>query len=292
MARRGTRRSAAAVRVPPGGCRKTARTGLGSLVVTVVLWHIELSHYNEKARWALDYKSIAHELRVPMPGLHGARARVLTRGKHGRLPVIELEGRRIGDSTAIIAALEAYQPDPALYPADPAQKARALELEDFFDEQLAPQMRRSVWQHVLQDTDAIADSLFGDRAPGRARFLRATAPVVRPFVRRRLRRLGGVRRGRARRGPRRDGSHRGRAAAVGLHRRRRFLGGRPDRGSAVHAADRSAVPTVHAGDVPGRAAAACARSSRPVPAAAGSTRCTSATAGPASRRVAGLTRAR
>jgi glutathione S-transferase len=152
--------------------------------VTVVLWHIEVSHYNEKARWALDYKSIAHELRVPMPGLHGAKARVLTRGKHGRLPVMELEGRRIGDSTAIIAALEAYQPEPALYPADPAQKARALELEDYFDERLAPQMRRLVWHHVLQSTDAITDSLFGDRAPGRARFLRATAPAVRPFVRR------------------------------------------------------------------------------------------------------------
>jgi glutathione S-transferase len=151
--------------------------------VTVVLWHIEVSHYNEKARWALDYKSIAHELRVPMPGLHGVRALVLTRGKHRRLPVMELQGRRIGDSTAIIAALEAYQPDPPLYPTDPAQKARALELEDFFDERLAPQMRRLVWQHTLQSTDAIVDSLFADRAPGRARFLRATAPVVRPFVR-------------------------------------------------------------------------------------------------------------
>jgi glutathione S-transferase len=152
--------------------------------VTVVLWHIELSHYSEKARWALDYKSIAYEPRVPMPGLHGARSLVLTRGKQRRLPVIELEGRRIGDSTAIIAALEEYQPEPALYPDDPAQKARALELEDFFDEQLGPQMRRLVWHHTLQSTDAIVDSLFADRAPGRARFLRATAPAVRPFVRR------------------------------------------------------------------------------------------------------------
>jgi glutathione S-transferase len=152
--------------------------------VTVVLWHIEVSHYNEKARWALDYKSIAHELRVPMPGLHGAHALALTRGRHRRLPIIELEGKRIGDSTAIIAALEAYQPEPPLYPADPAQKARALELEDFFDERLAPQLRRLVWHHTLPDTDAVVDSLFADRAPGRARFLRATAPLARPVVRR------------------------------------------------------------------------------------------------------------
>jgi glutathione S-transferase len=152
--------------------------------VTVVLWHIEVSHYNEKARWALDYKSIAHELRVPMPGFHGLRALVLTRGAQRRLPVIELDGRRVGDSTAIIAALEAFQPDPPLYPADPAERAWALELEDFFDERLAPEVRRLVWHHTLPDTDAVVDSLFADRAPGRARLLRTTAPMVRPFVRR------------------------------------------------------------------------------------------------------------
>src|SRR5512145_2912686 len=106
--------------------------------MSVVLWHIEISHYNEKARWALDYKRIPHERRVPMPGLHGFRAMVLTRGAQRRLPVVKLNGGRpIGDSTAIIAALEEYAPEPALYPADPGERARALELEDFFDEQLA-----------------------------------------------------------------------------------------------------------------------------------------------------------
>jgi hypothetical protein len=25
-----------------------------------VLWHISFSNFNEKARWALDYKQIAH----------------------------------------------------------------------------------------------------------------------------------------------------------------------------------------------------------------------------------------
>jgi glutathione S-transferase len=152
--------------------------------VTVVLWHIEVSHYNEKARWALDYKSIAHELRVPMPGLHGIRALALTRGRHRRLPILQLDGRTIGDSTAIIAALEEHRPEPPLYPADAGQKARALELEDYFDERLAPQLRRLVWHHTLPDTDAVVDSLFADRAPGRARFLRATAPLARPVVRR------------------------------------------------------------------------------------------------------------
>ena len=37
---------------------------------TPVLWHIPVSHYNEKVRWALAYKGIEHERRAPPPGAH------------------------------------------------------------------------------------------------------------------------------------------------------------------------------------------------------------------------------
>ncbi|MFN8160862.1 MAG: glutathione S-transferase family protein [Solirubrobacterales bacterium] len=151
--------------------------------MTVVLWHIELSHYNEKVRWALDYKGIPHERRVPMPGLHGARALLLTRGAQRRLPVIDLEGRRIGDSTAIIAALEEYRPEPPLYPSGPEERRRALELEDHFDEELGPTLRRFAWHHTLPDPDAFTATLFTRPSPRRERLLRATAPVATRFVR-------------------------------------------------------------------------------------------------------------
>ena len=153
--------------------------------MTAVLWHIEVSHYNEKARWALDYKGIPHERRVPMPGLHGIRALWLTRGAQRRLPVLELDGRAIGDSTAIIAALEEHRPEPPLYPPDPAQRARALELEDYFDEHLAPATRRFVFHHTLDDDDAVIATVFPhSRHPGRERLLRASAPLARRVVRR------------------------------------------------------------------------------------------------------------
>ena len=150
----------------------------------VVLWHIELSHYNEKARWALDYKRVPHERRVPMPGMHGIRAALLTRAAQRRLPVLELNGTRVGDSTAIIAALEEHTPQPPLYPGDPLDRARALELEDWFDENLAPALRRFVWHHTLPDTDAVIAALFTRPSPRRARMLRATAPIARWAVRR------------------------------------------------------------------------------------------------------------
>ena len=151
--------------------------------MTAVLWHIELSHYNEKARWALDLKGVPYEMRAPMPGFHGARALYETRGKQRRLPVLELDGRTIGDSTAIIAALEEHTPEPALYPDDPAERARALELEDYFDEQLGPEIRRFGWHHLLADPDAAATALFRGQSPLRARVLRTTFGVAKLSVR-------------------------------------------------------------------------------------------------------------
>src|SRR3954453_14535721 len=47
--------------------------------MTITLWEIEVSHLNEKACRALDCKGLVYDLKVPMPGLHGVRAAMLTR---------------------------------------------------------------------------------------------------------------------------------------------------------------------------------------------------------------------
>jgi glutathione S-transferase len=105
---------------------------------TPLLWHIPLSHFNEKVRWALDYKGIAHRRQVLGPDYLIRAWRATGRGT---LPILFLDGRAIGDSTQIIAALEERHPAPPLYPADTAARARALALEDDLDEQLGPALR-------------------------------------------------------------------------------------------------------------------------------------------------------
>ena len=60
------------------------------------LWHIPISHYSEKARWALDYKGIEHERRAPMPGAHIPLALAVTRGRQYTFPLLRLDGRTIG----------------------------------------------------------------------------------------------------------------------------------------------------------------------------------------------------
>ena len=82
---------------------------------------------------------------------------LLTRGREKTFPVLTLDGESIGDSTAIIAALERRYPEPPLYPEDPAERDRALALEDFFDEELGPHSRLLAFHHMIDEPEARAE---------------------------------------------------------------------------------------------------------------------------------------
>jgi glutathione S-transferase len=149
---------------------------------TPVLYHIEISHYNEKARWTLDYKGVSHVRKAPPPLMHMAWAFWLTRGK--TFPVLRLNGKAIGDSSRIIEALEREYPDPPLYPADADERRRALELEDHFDEQLGPHIRRYFFHQALEEltpSDFLDGALGSSPRPVKAA-MRATAPVGRRML--------------------------------------------------------------------------------------------------------------
>jgi len=133
------------------------------------LWHIEISHYSEKARWALAHKGIEHRRRAPLPGAHMAVALWLTRGAQITFPILSLEGRRIGGSSAIVAALERRFQEPSLYPPDPEQRRRAVELEQFFDEQVGPPVRHLAFHEMREDPErmrAIAEETAPPGFPG------------------------------------------------------------------------------------------------------------------------------
>ena len=144
---------------------------------TPVLWHLKVSNFNEKARWALDYKRVPHRRRAVLPGRHESVARKLCGGR--TFPVLVLDGDTIGDSTGIIEALERRHPDPPLYPADPEARRRALELEDFFDEELGPYVRLLVIHHLLADGGLFLRAFVPDAGGLRLSLARATFPLLR-----------------------------------------------------------------------------------------------------------------
>jgi glutathione S-transferase len=143
---------------------------------TPLLWHIPLSHYNEKVRWALDYKGIAHRRRVLGPDYLIRAWRATGQGK---LPILWLDGRAIADSTRIIAALEERFPKPPLYPSDAAAQQRALALEDDLDETLGPALRAAIVTPLFRNDPDIALRVLTTGMPEKAYW--TLRPLLRIF---------------------------------------------------------------------------------------------------------------
>jgi len=146
-----------------------------------VLWQFRQSHFNEKARWALDWKGVRHERRSLLPGPHMPVMLVSTGQK--QVPVLQIDGTKISDSTRIIAELERRSPTPPLYPADPAAKQRALELEDFFDTEIGPHLRRVFFHAILPDADFTAGLMSTGFGPLARSVYRAAFPATRVLMR-------------------------------------------------------------------------------------------------------------
>jgi glutathione S-transferase len=146
------------------------------------LWQLQIAHYNEKVRWALDYKRIPHTRRSLLPGAHMVFAKRLAGIQ--TTPVLTIGDESIGDSTAILAAIEERWPEPPLMPENALQRRRALRLEEFFDEQLGPHIRRALYWELLQHPDKVKP-LFtnGQTAPSRV-LLHASFPVLKVAMRR------------------------------------------------------------------------------------------------------------
>jgi glutathione S-transferase len=158
-------------------------TSIDAAVSAPVLWQYNFSNFNEKVRWALDYKRVPHVRRSLLPGAPRAMAFSL----RGTLPVLDLDGERIVDSTPIIAALEQRYPEPALYPADPAERATALELEEFFDEQAGHELRRAGFYDWRANPGFVSGLLATGRGALTRGFMRAVLPGAMVYARRRYR---------------------------------------------------------------------------------------------------------
>jgi len=147
-----------------------------------VLWHFTVSHFNEKARWALDFKRVPHVRRALLPGFHFPK--ILRMTGQTAVPVLALDGRPIHDSTRIIEALERAFPEPALYPRNEPERRRALALEDFFDEELGPSIRAMLVHAQFVHDPGLTAALFTvGMGRGSRRTLRILSPVFRPLYR-------------------------------------------------------------------------------------------------------------
>lgn len=145
------------------------------------LLHFRLSHYNEKVRWALDFKGWEHTREALVPGFHIPRVRLLS--GQNKVPVLVIDDRVLVGSSHIIAEIERMRPSPPLYPEDVGERRRALDIERFFDEEVAPDVRRLFWSTYIDRPDycaRLATDGFSSFVRG---VWRACFPVMKPLFR-------------------------------------------------------------------------------------------------------------
>jgi glutathione S-transferase len=148
------------------------------------LLHFRISHYNEKVRWALDHKRWPHRRVALVPGFHVLRARRVS--GQNQLPILELDGRVLTGSSRILAELERLRPDPPLYPADPDARERARAIEAYFDDEVAPALRRLFWATYLGHPAACARMATDGFGAGTRIAFRCVFPLLRPLMRRNM----------------------------------------------------------------------------------------------------------
>jgi glutathione S-transferase len=144
------------------------------------LLHFRVSHYNEKVRWALDHKRWPHRRRALVPGFHIPVVRWVS--GQNQVPVLRLDGRVIAGSNHILDEIERLRPEPKLYPAQAAQRARALAIQAFFDHEVAPDLRRLFW-HCYREHPDLCARVAADGFSGATRALwRASFAAMWPLM--------------------------------------------------------------------------------------------------------------
>jgi glutathione S-transferase len=138
---------------------------------------IPISHYCEKARWALDRAGIPYRERAHLQVIH--RFVVRRAGGGTTAPVLVCGDRVLADSADIVDYANTHaSPEARLYPEDPALAEEARALERDFDARLGPEGRRWMYQRLSGRRDiAQAYGLTGVPAWERRAF-----PVAYPVV--------------------------------------------------------------------------------------------------------------
>ena len=142
---------------------------------------IPLSHYCERARWALDRTGVGYREEPHIPLLH----RLHTARAHCRsVPVLVTASEVLTDSHSILRWAAARAIEAQLYPAETDLCARVIEIEHYVDRELGPHVRRWAYNYLLREPGLLRPCF----ARGVPRIERLIAPLivrsVRPLIRR------------------------------------------------------------------------------------------------------------
>ena len=109
---------------------------------------IPISHYCEKARWALERAGMPYREEPHVQGIHNVASRLA--GGKGTVPVLVTPDRVIGESEEIVTWVDAGLPaEQRLFPQDPDARHEVESVCRRLDEELGPRGRRLMYVHML-----------------------------------------------------------------------------------------------------------------------------------------------
>jgi glutathione S-transferase len=153
--------------------RESVTNGNG---VHAILITIPLSHYCEKARWALDRVALPYREEPHAPLLHLLATK---RNAGGTVPVLVHGSSRFVDSTDILVHADTVCGGDLLYPRDAALRSEVDALEEHFDTELGLHVRRWVYSHLLPH----AKLLRAVWSSGVPRLEASMVPAIAPLAR-------------------------------------------------------------------------------------------------------------
>jgi glutathione S-transferase len=146
----------------------------------VALYQFAMSHFNEKARWGLDWKRIPHRRHSLLPGPH--KLQMMRLSGQDQVPVLKHGEDVIAGSAQILAHLEAFQPAAPLLPEDPALADEARRLQSEFDATLGPAVRLARFVEVMPNPGYFARQFTHDKSRATQLMYGAMFPLVKGLM--------------------------------------------------------------------------------------------------------------
>jgi maleylacetoacetate isomerase len=121
--------------------------------VKLLLHHYWRSSSSWRVRWALELKGIAYESNAIdlLKGEQSDAAFIASKSPMGVVPCLEIDGRALTESMAIIELLEEMHPDPPLMPKVPWRRARVRQLAELINSGTQPLQNLAVMRHRSSD---------------------------------------------------------------------------------------------------------------------------------------------
>jgi glutathione S-transferase len=140
------------------------------------LFVVHGSHPCAAVEKAMSMKGLSYRVTEWPPPLHAPMQRALFGAR--TVPALRLDGEKISGSRAIMRRLDQLAPEPPLFPADPAARARVEEAERWGDEVFQPVARELIWAGFTHSPAAMVGYSEHSRLPMPDPAIRAIAPAI------------------------------------------------------------------------------------------------------------------